>query len=53
MSLPAPPAETPRAESAHLTRAAREPQTHDARGKERAGGTAKHFPGEYRQTLEW
>lgn len=25
----------------------------DARGKEGAGGTAEHFPGEHRPPLEW
>lgn len=53
MSLPVPPAETPRAESGHLTSAAQHTQPHDARGKERAGGTAKHFPGEHRPAFKW
>ncbi|KAK5857842.1 hypothetical protein PBY51_011059 [Eleginops maclovinus] len=25
----------------------------DARGKERAGGTAEHFPGEHRPAIKW
>lgn len=53
MSLLVPPADTPRVDSGHLTSAAQHTQPHDARGKERAGGTSKHFSGEHRPPLKW